>query len=163
MALDIPFHVEDVYNPSDRGSQPGGNHLVVEAPLHEGRLHRNAGDPLCKPAEKFWGLTGRHAERVTCHNCARMALRLGLPFDGHVALDFGRSWSIRLIIEHGRSDRMEIRNRWFRVPPVESPTPPDADRLLREVQAIDPHARSVVLREFEQTGPYDWQGSASVL
>jgi hypothetical protein len=162
MAEGIPFHAEDVYNPSDRGSHPGGSHLVVDAPLHEGRLHRDAGDPLCKPAKKFWGLTGRHTDRVSCHTCVRMALRLGLPFDGDVALDFGRSWSIHLIIEHGRLDHIELANRWFRIPPVEPPTLPDVDRLLREVQTIDPRAQKVVLGGFEQTSPYDWHGIASV-
>lgn len=158
----IPFHVEDVYNPSDRGAQPGGSHLVLDEALHEGRLHRNAGDPLCKPAKKFWGLTGRHVQRVSCHNCARIALRLGLPFDGNVALDFGRSWSIHLLIEHGRVDHVELHNRWFRMPPVEPPTPPTAESLLREVRVVDPRAERVVIREFEQVGPHDWRGSAAV-
>jgi hypothetical protein len=71
--------VYGAYNPSDRGNSAGGNHLVVSEAFVGGRLRREAGDALCKPARKFWGLY-EHAERKpTCKRCLEIAARHGLP------------------------------------------------------------------------------------
>jgi hypothetical protein len=159
----IKWHAEGAYNPSDRGSNAGADHIVLEEPVHVGRLVRAKGDPLCKPAKKFWGLTGPDKSRVvTCHHCIRQALRLGMPIDAQAALDVGRSWSASLIIEKGCPAHVVLRSRWFRHPPPEPPTPPSDDRLLRVVQAIAPSVRAVRVTQMKPTGPADLEGTAVV-
>lgn len=67
------------------GFSTSGEHLVVLHPLVAGRLVRQAGDALCKPAAKFWNLdiaevhTAR--ENVTCRRCREIAGRLGVDLD----------------------------------------------------------------------------------
>ena len=136
-------HVEGAYNPSDRGSSAGGDHLVLDEPLRFGRLVREAGDPLCKPAKKFCGLTGPVDRQVTCHHCIRQAFRLGWDFEAMPQLDLGRIWSARLVIEKGRPERVEFRNRWFGSPPPIPPTPPTPERLLSAVRTLVPSVEHV--------------------
>jgi hypothetical protein len=161
----FPFHVTGAYNPSDRGSNAGGNHLIVDALLDVGRLHRQPGDPLCKPARNFWGLTGDLRGSVTCHKCAEIALRLGLPFDGRLHLDVGRSWSTVLVIDKGKPSHIFLRSHWFRVPPVVPPTPPTEEWLLRAVRFIHPHAAQVTLRQMgpDPEDPTHLQGEATIV
>jgi len=142
-----PFHVTGAYNPSDRGSNAGGNHLIIDKKFDLGRLHRQPGDPLCKPARKFWGLTGDVRKNVTCHKCAEIAMRLGLPFDGRLQLDVGHSWSVTLVVDKGRPNHIFLRSYWFRSPPVVPPMPPDEETLLRAVRIIYPTAQNVTLRQ----------------
>jgi len=145
-ALKWRRHIEGAYNPSDRGSSAGGNHIVLEEPLQFGRLVRQAGDALCKPAKKFWGLTGPGEDRVLdCHHCIRQAFRLGWDFDALAALDLGRSWSATLVIEGGHALRVEYRSRWFGHPPPIPPTVPSAERLLRAVSPLVPEAKRLAL------------------
>lgn len=57
----------------------GAYHWVTLSPIHAGRLHRKAGDALCKPRAKFRDLehTDRSSRDVTCPRCIEIAERLG--------------------------------------------------------------------------------------
>jgi hypothetical protein len=63
----------------------GAHHVVLTEPLHEGRLHREVGDALCKPRAKFYGLDSGEGEarraagqRFDCQTCQAVAERHGL-------------------------------------------------------------------------------------
>jgi len=160
------WHVEGTYNPSDRGNSKTGNHMVLDEPLRTGRLVRDKGDPLCKPATKFWGLTGARAgeaRAVTCHQCVKQALRLGVDFDATPSLDLGRSWSGTLMVKRGMSRSVALRSRWFRQPPVQPPEPPREEFILRQVQAIVPSVRAVRIDRLEPVGYNEVAGSAVVV
>lgn len=70
------------------GNYSGGAHLIVTSDMTRGRLVRQAGDALCKPAARFWGLEPepeRSLKTVSCKRCKEIAERLGLladPQDG---------------------------------------------------------------------------------
>lgn len=70
--------VYGAYHPRDRGNAAGTQHLVVNADFISGRLRRKAGDPLCKPAAKFWGLYEHRERAPTCKRCLDAARRHGL-------------------------------------------------------------------------------------
>ena len=138
----ISWHVEGAYNPSDRGSSAGGNHIVLDAPIHYGRLRRAKGDALCKPSSKFWGLTGPENREIDCHHCIRTALHLGMGIDARAALDLGSRWYGSLIVRQGLLSAIEFRtrpSRWTLPPPV----PPQPDRLLQAVRPIAPWVKTV--------------------
>lgn len=156
------WHVEGAYNPSDRGSNAGGEHIVLDEPLRAGRLVRSAGDPLCKPRGKFWGLTGPVVRTANCHHCIRQALRLGMKFHARATLDFGRSWSVILFFDQGRPTQLHLRSRWFRSPPPVLPTTPSEEALLRAVRAVDPGATKVTLGPMKAIGPGEVEGEAGV-
>jgi hypothetical protein len=71
------YGVAYAYNPRQAGWSNGAYHLVVQTPLRAGRLKREPGDALCKPAGKFWGLDHRRTEEeFQARPCARcLALR----------------------------------------------------------------------------------------
>lgn len=54
----LPFrwHIAHAYTAQETGSYGGADHIVVDEPVHIGRLKREAGDALSRPARKFWGL-----------------------------------------------------------------------------------------------------------
>lgn len=65
------------------GSYSGGVHyMLLEGRLDRGRLHREKGDALCRPGQKFWGLYARTTSDgdspVSCKKCKEIAARLGL-------------------------------------------------------------------------------------
>lgn len=66
------------YHPRDRGNAHGANHLVLSSKYVKGRLRREAGDALCKPATKFWGLYAEPDRKPTCKACLAVAARHGL-------------------------------------------------------------------------------------
>lgn len=76
----VQYVVLHAYNPQNGlggDGRVGGEHLAVTAELHAGRLHRDAGDPLCKPARKFyelWPFEGTPA--ALCKRCRAVAERL---------------------------------------------------------------------------------------
>lgn len=74
------FHIAHAYTPRETGSYGGSNHITTSAPLSRGRLHREAGDALCKPRGKFWGLDSRSGSlsEATCKRCRELAVSLGL-------------------------------------------------------------------------------------
>ena len=126
-----------------------------------GRFERGSVDPLCKPAKKFWGLTGhRDQDVVSCHDCIKQALRLGIEFDARASLDLGRSWYAGFVVEGGRPQRVDLRSRWFRYPPGVPPEPPSEDRMLRAVQAIAPSVRAVHIDRLEPLGDHEIGGVA---
>lgn len=77
----LPFAVSTAYaySPRENVGSLGGLHIVVRVPVHAGRLHREPGDALCKPAAKFWGLDGRENTPATCIGCLRAAVKLHAP------------------------------------------------------------------------------------
>lgn len=68
-------HVRYAFNPRQGAMSNGAEHAVLDQPLHAGQLHRKAGDALCKPRGRFWGLEPCRAERVTCTRCLALAER----------------------------------------------------------------------------------------
>ena len=72
----VTAHVEYAYNPRQGAMSNGSHHAVLDQPLHAGRLHREAGDALCKPARRFWGLeVGHDLANVDCRRCVEMLAR----------------------------------------------------------------------------------------
>lgn len=74
----ITLTVYGACHPRDRGISHGSNHLVTSVDLVSGRLRREAGDALCKPAAKFWDLVHAPERRPTCKRCLELAARHGL-------------------------------------------------------------------------------------
>lgn len=76
-ALPFGTAIAYAYSPRENVGSGGGDHIVCLQGFTHGRLTRAAGDPLCKPAAKFWGLDrcsdGREA---TCVKCAEIAERI---------------------------------------------------------------------------------------
>lgn len=73
------YRVAYAYNPGQGAMSNGCNHLLTVADLDAGRLHRKAGDPLCRPARNFWGLDGRAPESFEenpCRRCSEIRARL---------------------------------------------------------------------------------------
>lgn len=69
-------HVRYAFNRRQGASSNGSYHLVLDQPLHTGRLNREKGDALCKPASKFWGLDrGSDQATVNCPICLQRAER----------------------------------------------------------------------------------------
>lgn len=69
------------YSPREGGREgffaPGADHYQLLSPVTVGRLKRVAGDALCKPAKKFWGLDGYDDKyTVTCKTCLYKMLSL---------------------------------------------------------------------------------------
>jgi hypothetical protein len=74
----LPFaaHVAHAYTPRETGGYGGRDHIVVDEFVSHGRLWRVAGDALCKPRGKFWGLHPVDAGRPpTCKRCVAIAGR----------------------------------------------------------------------------------------
>ena len=80
--MKIPWHTEHAYSVRETGSFGGGDHIVIEKPLHLGRLKRKARDPLCKPRDKFKFLDIPDDEetRPNCKKCIEIAKRLDPSF-----------------------------------------------------------------------------------
>lgn len=69
------------YSPRQTATPIGAYHLVTLERLEAGRITRDAGDALCKPARRFWGLE-RHPSfeknGADCKRCREIAARLNL-------------------------------------------------------------------------------------
>lgn len=72
----IKVDTAHAYTPRETGSHGGGQHFMLLEDLDAGRLKRKAGDALCKPRAKFWGLDAIVSGAVTCKICAERAERL---------------------------------------------------------------------------------------
>jgi hypothetical protein len=78
--LPFPTVVKHAYMGwSQTATNDGGDHIVVAEAIASGRLKRKAGDALCKPSHKFWGLQPGHADKANCLRCLEIAERLALP------------------------------------------------------------------------------------
>lgn len=77
------FLVGYAYNPRQAASSNGAYHLVVDEVMVEriGRLHRQVGDALCKPAGRFWHLQLHRTESEfntrPCARCKAIRARIG--------------------------------------------------------------------------------------
>lgn len=99
----VTLAVRGAHHPSDRGNSAGSEHLAVTADYVRGRMRRKAGDPLCKPAAKFWGLHNTPERRPTCKRCLDIAKRHGLDLPPRVEQDSAR---VRVVIEGGERGRV---------------------------------------------------------
>ncbi|HVX32583.1 MAG TPA: hypothetical protein VHA80_05520 [Solirubrobacterales bacterium] len=75
---ELPFraHIEHAYTPRETATHGGGDHLVVEQEVRIGRILRSAGDALCRPRRRFWGLARGGEDRVpSCRRCVAVAGR----------------------------------------------------------------------------------------
>lgn len=66
----VPCHVEHAYARRTTDMYSGADHVVLDGPLEHGRLRRDLGDALCKPARTFRDLEPTNDRRdpscVTC-------------------------------------------------------------------------------------------------
>lgn len=79
------YRVAYAYQPRQGANSRGTNHLIAVQAIDVGRLHRKAGDPLCRPARTFWGLDGRSSsdfEANPCQRCAEIRARLAKTKEG---------------------------------------------------------------------------------
>jgi hypothetical protein len=62
----LPFrwHIAHAYTPNESASYGGADHIIVDEPIHIGRLKREPGDALSRPYAKFWGLTSVEDDRL---------------------------------------------------------------------------------------------------
>jgi hypothetical protein len=89
-SLNIPVKWRSEYKPvlsglteSSMGNGQYANtvyHVLLEDPIHEGRLHRGAGQPLCSAGMGSFGelvawREDRYHNRVTCKQCLKIAGR----------------------------------------------------------------------------------------
>jgi hypothetical protein len=77
----VGLGIAHAYTPNERGHYGGSEHVVVAGDLRFGRLLRSAGDALCRPARRFWGLQDYprgHQAPATCTRCIDVATRLVL-------------------------------------------------------------------------------------
>lgn len=66
------------YSPRQTAWSYANYHAVLTEPLSAGRFQRQAGDALCKPTRKFWGLELITTSPVTCPRCIELAERHGV-------------------------------------------------------------------------------------
>ena len=72
-------HVEYAFHKRQGARSNGDYHAVLDQPLTSGHLYRAAGDALCKPRDKFWGLeVGNPDALVNCGRCAVLMGRHGV-------------------------------------------------------------------------------------
>ncbi|MBO0871819.1 MAG: hypothetical protein J2P19_00340 [Pseudonocardia sp.] len=74
----ITATVEYAFNPRQGNRSNGAYHLVLAERLDSGRFHRDAGDALCRPRRKFWGLYEGNDSRADCKRCVELAARHGV-------------------------------------------------------------------------------------
>jgi hypothetical protein len=62
----LPFrwHVEHAYTPNETAGYGGADHIIVDDPIHIGRLRREPGDALSRRRAQFWGLSGGEDDRL---------------------------------------------------------------------------------------------------
>lgn len=76
-ADNVPCHVEHEYAGRTTASYSGADHIVLDGPLHHGRLRRDVGDALCKERRRFRDLKPTDADRrASCVTCLRQAQRI---------------------------------------------------------------------------------------
>jgi hypothetical protein len=81
---DIRWSVAHAYTPNEQATYGGGDHLLLQQPLVMGRLRREAGDALCKPARRFNHLmevSPRSSPLPNCKHCLRLAPRAGIDIE----------------------------------------------------------------------------------
>ena len=62
----LPFrwHIAHAYTPNETAGYGGADHIIVDEPVRIGRMHREPGDALSRPRQKFWGLSGVEDDRL---------------------------------------------------------------------------------------------------
>lgn len=77
--MPVTCHIRYAFNRRQGPSSNGKYHLILDQPLHTPRLNRGAGDALCRPASKFWGLERGSAQAAAdCPICLQRAERYGV-------------------------------------------------------------------------------------
>lgn len=66
LLANLPFrwHIARAYTPNESPSYGGADHIIVDKPVHIGRLRRKPGDALSRPRAKFWGLSDVEENRL---------------------------------------------------------------------------------------------------
>lgn len=82
----LPFRtsIAYAYSPRENVGSGGGDHIVCAENVTAGRLKRQAGDALCKPQARFWGLQQRwgadtclnYQATASCLRCLEIAEKL---------------------------------------------------------------------------------------
>lgn len=62
----LPFrwHIAHAYTPNESAGYGGADHIIVEEPIHIGRLRREPGDALSRRRARFWGLSRVEGDRL---------------------------------------------------------------------------------------------------
>lgn len=72
------WHQEYAYSPRQGPNSRGRTHIVLDTAVQVGRMRRRCGDALCKPRDKFFGLS-RECEPVpdemVCPRCNELRER----------------------------------------------------------------------------------------
>jgi hypothetical protein len=75
----LPFRttIAYAYSPRENVGSSGGDHILCVEAVTRGRLRREAGDALCKPRARFWGLDARgDGATASCLRCLELAERI---------------------------------------------------------------------------------------
>jgi len=82
----LPFGVEvaHAYAPRESATHGGSDHVVLLRDLDLGRLRREKGDALCKPAKKFWGLVVASDRLPDCLACIERVEKISLELSRRV-------------------------------------------------------------------------------
>lgn len=79
--FNLKHNISYAYSPRENVGSNGKNHIVLEQDYSKGRLKRISGDPLCKPARRFWGLESidnKNTEHL-CQQCFDKILKIIYP------------------------------------------------------------------------------------
>lgn len=69
------------YSPRQGALTVARDHTVLSGWFRLGQLQRKAGDALCKPRKRFWGLEDtRDGREATCPTCLERMARYGLEY-----------------------------------------------------------------------------------
>ena len=91
LAARLPFRWHPVAcdNPTQNhsGYTNGQDHIVLDEPFDSGRLHRRAGDALCRPHHAGGNLWGE-SDGPTCKRCLEIAERITEQVEAITPADF---------------------------------------------------------------------------
>ena len=68
-------HSEYAFNPRQGAMSFARYHAVLDQDMARGQFSRRAGDALCKPRRKFWGLSPGASDSVDGPRCLELAAR----------------------------------------------------------------------------------------
>jgi hypothetical protein len=62
----LPFrwHIAHAFTPNETAKYGGSDHIILDEPIHIGRLRREPGDALSRRQARFWGLSRVEDDRL---------------------------------------------------------------------------------------------------
>jgi len=102
---EVRWSVAHAYTPNEQATYGGADHLMLQGEFVSGRLHRRAGDALCKPARRFAYLQEvTHVSPLpTCKRCLDLAPKYGIDIEKSPLVRAFRDKEHRhLVAERGR-------------------------------------------------------------